>query len=559
MRFFRTEVWSYAVLLIILFAIATIAVRTTLAYIGEQVPIDSNYRVVVAVMWSLTLGFMLIAGSYGLWAIKFAGESEARKRVGRLVDTMDYLRDGLLAVDEKGRITGSNPAARRFAGTDLGQREQLGVIFPCLSEQDIALLMDKDQLAEIEREMRLDGASRSVRFRSQSSEDLVLVLLSDVTSMNVQRIRSRQAARLQLVGEIARGVAHDFNNLLCGISGYASILAKVPPGSPEMAKSTQAISQNVERGISLAGHLLQLAQPAAMTRFTDMTIEHVEAAAGVLRESLPAGWQIEVNARSRIPAAVALSGIQIEQVVMNLGFLAADHCEKPSVLNISVGTPEPSGLLAVGSSFAGTLVVSATGGDGVFMDSRVELRKFAGEAGVIQSVIRSMLDEAGGRLDCMETADASPIFRVCLPFGHAVPGGGEGDLSDELKAYISNWHVLLAKTGRGTVLIEKRLKELGVKVSGYDTITSVLAAIEESAGLDAMILDARLLGQEVGALLKAILKIRPTSGVVVICEDPGSMPRELSADVVFESVKAGADKVLASMIEAKSLSARRRK
>jgi hypothetical protein len=326
-----------------------------------------------------------------------------------------------------------------------------------------------------------------------------------------------------------------------------------------MTSASQSIAQNIERGIALAGHLLQLAQPAAMTRFTDMVAEHVEIAVGVLRDSIPAGWRIECRVHNRVPT-VALSGTQIEQVILNLALLVVDHSAKPSALTVELGMPEPTGLLAVENDFAGVVIVSAFDYSGVVKDSRVTISKFTGESGVIQSVIRSMLEETGGRIDCLQSEDGAPIFRVCLPFGIVTSGAGEtGELSDELKAYISNLSVLVGKSGREAMLVEKRLHQLGVKVVSHDSISAILAAIEESVNMDAMILDARLMGREIAPLLKAILKLRPSSGVVVLCEDPENMPRGLSADIVFESFKSSADKVLLSVLESKSLSAKRKK
>ena len=106
---------SYAVLLIVLFAISAIAVQQVIAYLESSISI-SAYRVAVISIWTLTLGFMLIAGAFGLWAIQFSAESESRRRIGQLVETIDYMSDGLVALDHRGRITAMNPTARRIAG-----------------------------------------------------------------------------------------------------------------------------------------------------------------------------------------------------------------------------------------------------------------------------------------------------------------------------------------------------------------------------------------------------------------------------------------------------------
>ncbi|MDA0991003.1 MAG: hypothetical protein O3A51_09655, partial [Verrucomicrobia bacterium] len=117
MKLITREATGYAVLLVILFAIASIAVWQTLSYLAGHLS-GGDYAVTATLICVITFGFMLIAGAFGLWAVQFAAESESRRRIGRFVDAMDYLQDGLLAINEKAIVTGSNPAARDLAGID---------------------------------------------------------------------------------------------------------------------------------------------------------------------------------------------------------------------------------------------------------------------------------------------------------------------------------------------------------------------------------------------------------------------------------------------------------
>ncbi len=555
MRIFRTEVWSYAVLLIILFCIASVAVWYTLEYIEEHVPAE-EFKTITAAMWALTMGFMLIAGSFGLWAIQFAGEAEGRRRVGRLVDAMDYLSDGLLVVDDRGRISGSNPAARTMSGSNLEDKELVGRVFPCLGENDVALLLDENAPNEVEKEIPQAAGVKVWRFRSQPAEDIVLILISDVTRTNAKRMRSRQAARLQLIGEIAKGVAHDFNNLLCGISGYASILSRMDPGSDDAVKCTSAITQSVERGISMAGHLLTLSQEGIGGKFTDMVSEHIEAAANVLRDSLSEGWRVEAKTHGKIPP-VALTGTQVEQIVTNLGFLAADSATEPSMLSIEAGGVDMPGVLRTESSLAGVLVVGVIA-PGTSLNDFVRQEDVGGEYGVIESVLKSTLQEAGGNLETVADGQGNSLFRVVLPMGDiSTTVANNEELPDELKAYVAGWSVLSAAPRKEYAALERRMTSFGMSVRTVDSIAALLSAIEKAEVIDAMVIDGRILGAESRGILRAVLKLRPSSAVIVLCEDPEIMPSDVASDVVFRESKSSPDSVIASMIEAKSLSSRR--
>ena len=553
MRFFHRETWAYAVLLIILFAIATIAVVRTLNYVEHYVSGD-EFKVITIAMSALTLGFMLIAGAFGLWAIRFSAESESRRRIGRLVDAMDYLEDGIVAIDGRGRITAANPAMRALLGRQPEERTPISSLFPCLSDNDVKTLLDKHHTSEIEREFGSPDNPRIIRFRSQPSTGLNLVLLSDVTSMNAEQERTRQRARLQLIGQIARGAAHDFNNLLCSISGYTALLNRMPPGSPETATSLEAITRGAEKGIALAGHLLELCDPGLIKGSTEMIHTHVDNAATALRNSLPSQWQVERDLTEDLPAA-ALTGVQIEQVILNLAWLIADQSQGAKTMRLKLTAPGADHLSQTNDNFAAIILISAAPlSDGSSADSLTAVNDEKADSGIIQSVIGTMLEQNGGRLDKFVTPDGSTIFRVSLPRASmkAETGDNNAELTAELTAYIESWKILVAHKKDKYAELDKRIAELKLETARTDSITSTLAAIEEDTALDAMIIDSNLLGPEPRGLLKAILKLKPSAGLVVLCEDPQSMEGELSSDIVFVRSSAPPDRMLISIIDART-------
>ena len=138
-RLVRTETWGYAALLVILFMIASVAVVQIISYLETHLApfAPGPARVIAMLVWTLTIGFMFIAGAFGLWTVKFSAEAESRRRVGRFVDAMNYLSDGLIAVDSRGRITGSNPVANRLAQGTISRHATMDKAFPNLTPQDI--------------------------------------------------------------------------------------------------------------------------------------------------------------------------------------------------------------------------------------------------------------------------------------------------------------------------------------------------------------------------------------------------------------------------------------
>lgn len=559
MKSFRSEVWSYAILLVILFSISAIAVwQTILRFQPHSSPDDLTFPIV---MWSLTLGFMLIAGSYGLWAIKFSAEAESRRRIGRFVDAMTYFKDGLLAVDRKGRINGSNPASSVITGITFEKKMPFASTFPYLSDREIDMFLNSEEPAEAEQTVLISGSPTTLRFRSQPSEDMTLIAISDVTAMNEERLHNRQRARLELVGNLARGMAHDFNRLLCEISANASLLQRVPPGSPEMINSLTAMNKNVESGITLAGHLLGLAQPDFAFQLSDSLEIHITRTAELLRDTLPIGWKVETSVPGEFPA-IGLTGIQIEQVLFNLGILSADVTRTPETVTIAAMKPGNDYLLSkTNKQFSALILVTTSSSDMAVLSSQQTVQKTYGDAGIILSVIRSTIEEAGGEMECLTAGDGAPVYRVAFPLGSyrkTAAGNNSVELADELKSYIAQWSILLAGSARELAPLQQYLNTIGVKIEVTDNIMSLLSHIEGDQKLDAVIISKHLLGQESKGLLKAILKLRPSASVVVLTDGQDIEPGNISNDVIFESTRSGTGKILTAMLEARSLAVSRK-
>ena len=180
------------------------------------------------------------------------------------------------------------------------------------------------------------------------------------------------------------------------------------------------------------------------------------------------------------------------------------------------------------------------------------------QTGVIASVIRTTLEGAGGYLDSFVATHGGIVYEVGLPHGQAQADDSE-EIPDELKSYISRWTVLYGGTRRESSDLDSRMRQAGLTVNRLDDIAAILACIEEDSSVDAMLLQERLLGKEPRALLKAILKIRPACGVVVLCENAETSSRGLTDDIVFLATTSEVSRVVLGLIDSKGLAAHRLK
>ncbi len=556
-RILRTETSQYALLLVILFAIATIAVRETIVYFEPRLP-TPEFQILVAKLWSLSLGFMLIAGAFGLLGIRLAAETEGPRRVGRVVDAMDYIHDGMLLLNRRGHITGSNPEARQMASTTLDAHTPLQKAFPCLSSQDAGFLLDREEPHEIERPLGGSAFAKTLRFRSQPSANLSLVLICDVTAMRRRRLRRRRSARLQLIGQIAKGVTNDFNELLCAIAGNASVLPRLATDSDDARQAIAAIERSAEKGVALAAHLGSLADTGnPHGNGNDMTPEHVRAAADMLRDNLTDEWTVECSVAEGL-AAVALGRSQVEQLVLNLGLLVADAMAKPGTIAVSL-LPSESGSSQTDDDFACVLHI---GGEDASrpLEQPATPNGSKETTGVILSVIRSMLEETGSKLESLTTHRGTPLYRVLLAQGQSVSErhGTAAGIPEELSAYIAHWSIVVAKHERSYAELDARLLEIGANVQRVHDIMSALGRLDSDETLDAMIVDENLLGPESRALVRAMLKIRPATALVVLGEDDTPKADDLTDEVVLVPAHASSDRILMALIDARRMAVRRK-
>ena len=208
MKLFPRGAWGYAILLVILFSIAAIATKQVIDLTTERFILPEYEHAVQGfsvAIWLLTMGLMFLAGALGLLAISTTAEYESRHRIARIVNAMNYLSDGLLALDYQGYVKGANPAVRKLVPGHISgfKKRAINEIFPSLRDEDMKRLLNRNNPCEMEVECSNPSGLRILRLRSQPAEGLLLLFVSDITEMHSANLRQQQTAKLQLLGRIA--------------------------------------------------------------------------------------------------------------------------------------------------------------------------------------------------------------------------------------------------------------------------------------------------------------------------------------------------------------------
>ncbi|MGQ9663444.1 MAG: hypothetical protein ACUVWX_14080 [Kiritimatiellia bacterium] len=555
MNLLARESYSYAILLVILLAIASLAVYHTLQYLTELIPADTTGTVTMLIV-TLTLGFMLIVGAFGIWTIHASGAAESRRRIAQLVTTMDYIRDGVLAVDRRGRIRGANPAARRLVG-QMSHGAEVTDVLPCLSREDTELLLRSEEPVEVERSLAVRDTLHEIRLRAQPYGAVTLIFLSDISAINAERVRRRRIGQLQLIGHFARGLGNDFNSMLCTISANVALLRRLPSLSQQVQEALDAIDRDAKRAATLIARLMEIARPAFPKRNTIQTATSLHYAVAALRDNLPLTWEVKEEIAELPP--VGLTEEEIEQFVIHLGLLAADSASgSDGTVWVRTEQTSPSLPSQLQRQFAGAVLIQ-TAPKNETADKPESLAASSREAGAVESFLSAILEEFGGQLDRLMSPTGQVAFRIWLPrFQDPVPPQALPRVPSELLAYVANWRVFIPRQGRDPIPATLSwMPQLGLRAEPYDDLASLLVRLQDGPQADALIWDAQVSGKDTPLLLDAVRKIKPTIGILVIDAEQPSATSSATNGIVSLPAHCDPVRIVTGLIEARLQALRR--
>ncbi len=169
--------------------------------------------------------------------------------------------------------------------------------------------------------LRLSGRVRDDE--SDFSEDILDLIVEEVTQHRALEEQLRQSQKMEAIGLLAGGVSHDFNNLLSIIMGNVSLLLdETVPGTPEHAHG-DAILEATRRAADLIRQLLTFSRKSKLDP-VPLDLNAVIAELGrLIRRLVGRDMRINFDLSHRIGAIHADRG-QIEQVLMNLATNARD-------------------------------------------------------------------------------------------------------------------------------------------------------------------------------------------------------------------------------------------
>jgi two-component system, OmpR family, phosphate regulon sensor histidine kinase PhoR len=345
-------------------------------------------------------------------AVRLSELAQDRARTDAILSGMV---EGVMVVDEAGRVQLVNPAARSILGLtqDAATRHYLEFV----RHPDVAALLtaalDGREPTTIEfsppraSERRIVGRSAAVS--APDSGGAVLVL-HDITDLR----RADQMRR-----DFVANVSHELRTPLTAIRGYVEALGDEPVTPEDRSRFLEVIGRHVQRMERLVKDLLRLAGLDARQETLDLTDSPAQALlAGAVADLAPV-----IEARTQRvdvtvdPAAAMLrtDAPKLQDVLRNLLENAANYSPEGRRIELALRTDADRCLITVSDEGPG---IPEDDLERIFERFyRVDKARSreSGGTGLGLSIVKHLVDLLGGRVWAANRRGGGAVFTISLP------------------------------------------------------------------------------------------------------------------------------------------------
>jgi two-component system, LuxR family, sensor kinase FixL len=394
--------------------------------------------------------FMFALAATGL--VLGAVVSERRRLSFALVDSeghraaiLNTVPDGVLTIDEGGRIQSINPAVERLFARPSHQLigHYLSELIEGMSPILDRLLPDARPANPYEHSWELnarrsDGSTFPIEFSAGRFEQLgserYTVVIRDISARRKAEARVREheaelahVSRVSLAGEMAAGLAHELSQPLTAITAYARgclrLLAGPVPETAMLHEGIAEVVQQAERAGDVLSRLREFVRGREHQRALIEVGPLIEDAVSLMRmEAMRRRVEIEPQIDPNLPTVLA-DQIQIQQVLLNLLRNAIDAIDGSNTEHRSI---------VIKARYKSTCAVEisvADSGPGIaaevtetLFDPFVTTKPLGMGMGL--SISRSIVESHGGNLQTARAVPFGAIFFFDLSTAEAATDAG---------------------------------------------------------------------------------------------------------------------------------------
>lgn len=371
---------------------------------------------------------------------RLKAEDDLRQAETRTQAILDSAVDGIITMDEAGKVQSINPSAEVMFGYAaeevVGRNVKMLMPSPFREEHDDYLRQyletGRRQIIGIGREVigrRKGGATfpldLAVSEFFHGEKRAFVGTLRDITERKRLEDQFQQAQKMEAIGRLAGGVAHDFNTLLGTITGYAEMMLERLAPDHSLRRAAEQIHRGADRGAALTRQLLafsrhQVRRPEALDLNTVL-----DGMDDMLRRLI--GEHIDlVCSRGHELGRVWADAGQVEQVIMNLIVNACDALPHGGRIKVEVRNADLSAAMSneIDVLEPGRYVLLTVTDNGSGMDETTRRRLFepffttkpVGKGtGLGLSTVFGIVKQSAGGLRVKSELGQGATFGVYLP------------------------------------------------------------------------------------------------------------------------------------------------
>jgi signal transduction histidine kinase len=321
-------------------------------------------------------------------------------------------------------------------------------------------------------------------------------------SKSVAEEQSRQAQKMEAIGQLAGGVAHDFNNILQAILGYSHLILAKAKDNEQIEHYVEEIIKASKRAADLTRGLLAFSRKQEVTLAVIDISEVLKSNEAFLRRLIREDIELKLSC-SEEPLTVLADRGQIEQVFMNLVTNGRDAMPNGGRLSIETRlvTLAQDFIEAHGYGTAGIYSSCSVTDSGFGMDNETQSHMFEpffttkeqGEGtGLGLSMAYGIVKKHDGFITVYSEPGTGTIFTIYLPLVQASASAGKIGVRDAVPLRGGTETILVGEDDAAL----RRLSKNVLRHYGYQVIEAVNGQdvvdrfVEFGESIDLVILDA---------------------------------------------------------------------
>ncbi|HTQ34282.1 MAG TPA: CHASE3 domain-containing protein, partial [Stellaceae bacterium] len=493
------------------------AISADLAAIGEAANTNLNDRLDAAATAetrvTATFAFGSAVAALGLLVGALLLASAARRAAvseRTLQATLDSVREGVAALDHRGRLRASNASFVALFGVASGDVRH-GAALPFDAASDAALAKRLQQIIAGPRSSNEAAVSefvgregrRTEIFHNAVGDGGQVVTLLDVTERRKTEELIAQGQKLEALGRMTGGVAHDFNNFLTVIVGSLDLLRRSIGGDPVTRQRLDMMSNAADRATRLIRQLLAFARRQPLQPEIVNLAPVVHEVLPLVQRAVGEGVTVEcVTAAGLWNTSVDAS--EFQAAVLNLAINGRDAMPDGGKLTIELGNASLDDAYAAQHAEVepGQYVLFAITDTGTGMDAATMAKvldpffstKPPGEGtGLGLPQVYGFVKQSGGHLKIYSEPGEGTTVKLYLPRGAAASAA---PARSDPAITISGSETILLVDDDDTVRDTARLmlEDLGYSVIEAQGGAEALAVLQGGAPIDLLFTDVVMPG-----------------------------------------------------------------